>query len=94
MGAVSNDPKKLAYYAGFYKSIHAAGAARIKDTEQTDSDFEDTIGVDVKKDIDNVVEGDSATKQGFPETLPNTGPMCVIGMTSEAAEMGDAEVKN
>ncbi|BDD59002.1 hypothetical protein MAP00_004237 [Monascus purpureus] len=27
MGALSNDPEKLAYYSGFYKSIQAAGAA-------------------------------------------------------------------
>jgi hypothetical protein len=128
MGAMSNDPKKLAYYAGFYKSVQAAGAAvisrldavktpyasmfasswalmagsllvalpvyiwRIKDTEQTDSDFEDVVGVDTKKDVDDVVENRSATKHGFPETLPSTGPMGVIGMSSAAAEMGDNEV--
>jgi hypothetical protein len=27
MGALSNDPRKLAYFAGFYKSIQSAGAA-------------------------------------------------------------------
>jgi hypothetical protein len=27
MGALTNDPEKLAYYSGFYKSIQAAGAA-------------------------------------------------------------------
>lgn len=27
MGAMSNDPAKLAYYAGFYKSLQSAGAA-------------------------------------------------------------------
>ena len=25
MGAMSNDPRKLAYYAGFYKSIQSLG---------------------------------------------------------------------
>lgn len=128
MGAMSNDPKKLAYYAGFYKSIQAAGAAvvsrldavktpyasmfasswalmagsllvalpvyiwRIKNTEQTDSDFEDTIGVDVKKDVDDAAEDGLATKHEFPEPQPSTGPMGVIGMTSETAEMGDTVV--
>ena len=29
MGAMSNDPRKLAYYAGFYKSIQAVGATTI-----------------------------------------------------------------
>ncbi|KZV61244.1 MFS general substrate transporter [Peniophora sp. CONT] len=29
MGAMSNDPNKLAYFAGFYKSIQSAGAAGI-----------------------------------------------------------------
>ena len=29
MGALSNEPRKLAYYAGFYKSIQTAGAAVI-----------------------------------------------------------------
>jgi hypothetical protein len=29
MGAMSNDPRKLAYYAGFYKSIQAVGATAI-----------------------------------------------------------------
>jgi hypothetical protein len=29
MGALSNDPRKLAYFAGFYKSIQSAGAAVI-----------------------------------------------------------------
>ncbi|KAJ7638519.1 MFS general substrate transporter [Roridomyces roridus] len=29
MGAMSNDPSKLAYFAGFYKSIQSAGAAGI-----------------------------------------------------------------
>jgi len=29
MGAMSNDPAKLAYFAGFYKSIQSAGAAGI-----------------------------------------------------------------
>jgi len=27
MGALSNDPRKLAYFAGFYKSLQSAGAA-------------------------------------------------------------------
>lgn len=27
MGALSNDPRKLAYFAGFYKGIQSAGAA-------------------------------------------------------------------
>lgn len=27
MGAMSNDPSKLAYFAGFYKSIQSAGGA-------------------------------------------------------------------
>jgi len=27
MGALSNDPRKLSYFAGFYKSIQSAGAA-------------------------------------------------------------------
>lgn len=29
MGAMTNDPRKLAYYAGFYKSIQAVGATTI-----------------------------------------------------------------
>ena len=29
MGAMTNDPRKLAYYSGFYKSIQAVGAAVI-----------------------------------------------------------------
>ena len=29
MGTLSNDPRKLAYFAGFYKSIQSAGAAVI-----------------------------------------------------------------
>jgi hypothetical protein len=29
MGALSNEPRKLAYFAGFYKSIQSAGAAVI-----------------------------------------------------------------
>ncbi|PBK79883.1 hypothetical protein ARMGADRAFT_102562 [Armillaria gallica] len=29
MGAMSNDPSKLAFFAGFYKSIQSAGAAEI-----------------------------------------------------------------
>ncbi|KAJ6553314.1 major facilitator superfamily domain-containing protein [Mycena capillaripes] len=29
MGAMSNDPKKLAYFTGFYKSIQSAGAAGV-----------------------------------------------------------------
>jgi hypothetical protein len=29
MGAMSNDPRKLAYYAGFYKSIQAVGSTII-----------------------------------------------------------------
>jgi hypothetical protein len=27
MGAISNDPAKLAYFTGFYKSLQSAGAA-------------------------------------------------------------------
>lgn len=27
MGALSNDPRRLAYFAGFYKGIQSAGAA-------------------------------------------------------------------
>lgn len=27
MGALSNEPRKLAYFAGFYKGIQSAGAA-------------------------------------------------------------------
>jgi len=29
MGAMSNDPRRLAYYTGFYKSIQAVGATAI-----------------------------------------------------------------
>lgn len=29
MGALTNDPRKLAYYTGFYKSIQAIGATVI-----------------------------------------------------------------
>lgn len=29
MGAMSNDPAKLAHYAGFYKSLQSAGAAGV-----------------------------------------------------------------
>jgi len=29
MGAMSNDPARLAYFAGFYKSVQSAGAAGV-----------------------------------------------------------------
>lgn len=37
MGAMSNDPRKLAYYAGFYKSIQAVGATTISKLDAVSS---------------------------------------------------------
>ncbi len=130
MGAMTNDPKKLAYYAGFYKSIQAVGATvvsdldsikkpyvsmfasswalmagsllvalpvyiwRIKNTEWTDSDEDGDVVVEGSAAGESSVEAVHHTKHPkFPDTLPGTGPMGVMGMTSEAAELGDEEVK-
>jgi hypothetical protein len=40
MGALSNDPRKLAYFTGFYKSIQSAGAAVIWRVDALKAPFE------------------------------------------------------
>ncbi|KAI5925888.1 MFS general substrate transporter [Camillea tinctor] len=44
MGAMANDPRKLAYYSGFYKSIQAAGAAVISKLDADKVPFVVTFG--------------------------------------------------
>jgi len=39
MGAMSNEPRKLAYFAGFYKSIQSAGAAVIWRVDALEAPF-------------------------------------------------------
>ena len=41
MGALSNDPRKLAYFAGFYKSIQSAGAAVVWRIDAIGVSFQD-----------------------------------------------------
>ncbi|PFH48206.1 hypothetical protein AMATHDRAFT_180859 [Amanita thiersii Skay4041] len=43
MGAMSNDPAKLAYFAGFYKSIQSAGAAGIWRVDAQQKPFMDVF---------------------------------------------------
>ena len=138
MGAMTNSPKKLAYYAGFYKSIQAVGATiisrldalkypyanlfasswalmagsllvalpvylwRIKDTELTDSDFDDASleGVEAPETIEGEHGHEKShhhthstvSGSGQPATLPATGPMGVMGAASDAAELGDQPI--
>lgn len=40
MGALSNDPRKLAYFAGFYKGIQSAGAAVVWRLDAVKTSFE------------------------------------------------------
>ena len=40
MGALSNDPRKLAYFAGFYKGIQSAGAAVVWRLDAVKTPFE------------------------------------------------------
>ena len=40
MGALSNDPRKLAYFAGFYKGIQSAGAAVVWRMDAVQYSFE------------------------------------------------------
>ncbi|KAK5324186.1 hypothetical protein LTR93_004973 [Exophiala xenobiotica] len=44
MGAMSNDPRKLAYYAGFYKSIQAVGATAISKLDAEKVSFHINFG--------------------------------------------------
>lgn len=44
MGALSNDPRKLAYFAGFYKGIQSAGAAVVWRMDATKHSFETLFG--------------------------------------------------
>ncbi|KAI1082718.1 MFS general substrate transporter [Whalleya microplaca] len=44
MGALSNDPRKLAYYAGFYKSIQAVGATAISKLDADKVPFDINFG--------------------------------------------------
>lgn len=37
MGSLTNDPRKLAYYTGFYKSVQALGAAAISKLDAVSS---------------------------------------------------------
>ena len=43
MGALSNDTRKLAYFAGFYKSIQSAGAAVIWRVDALKAPFQATF---------------------------------------------------
>lgn len=44
MGALSNDPRKLAYFAGFYKGIQSAGAAVVWRMDATKAGFDVLFG--------------------------------------------------
>ncbi|KAI5810151.1 major facilitator superfamily domain-containing protein [Peziza echinospora] len=44
MGALSNDPRKLAYFAGFYKGIQSAGAAVVWRLDATGHSFDSLFG--------------------------------------------------
>ncbi|KAH9995362.1 MFS general substrate transporter [Xylariaceae sp. FL0662B] len=44
MGAMSNDPRKVAYYAGFYKSIQAVGAAVVSKLDADKVSFDINFG--------------------------------------------------
>jgi len=44
MGALSNDPRKLAYFAGFYKGIQSAGAAVVWRLDAVKTPFEGLFG--------------------------------------------------
>lgn len=44
MGALSNDPRKLAYFAGFYKGIQSAGAAVVWRMDATGASFDALFG--------------------------------------------------
>lgn len=44
MGALSNDPHKLAYFAGFYKGIQSAGAAVVWRMDATKHSFDSLYG--------------------------------------------------
>ncbi|KAF8474633.1 hypothetical protein BDZ91DRAFT_711380 [Kalaharituber pfeilii] len=44
MGALSNDPRKLAYFAGFYKGIQSAGAAVVWRMDATQVSFDALFG--------------------------------------------------
>jgi hypothetical protein len=44
MGALSNDPRKLAYFAGFYKGIQSAGAAVVWGIDTGNASYRSLFG--------------------------------------------------
>src|SRR6266849_2012015 len=106
MGAMSNDPRKLAYYVGFYKSIQAAGAAIISALDANKYPFVNlfascwalmagallcALPVFLWRIKDTEVV-DSDVEDFNEKTMVPTGPMGVMAVAGEMAERGDAPV--
>jgi hypothetical protein len=104
MGAMSNDPRKLAYYAGFYKSIQAVGATTITaldaDKYPFISEFASSwalmagalicaLPVFIWRIKDTEIM-ESDTEDFAEKTVVGSNPMAVSGM---AAELGDHEAR-
>lgn len=107
MGAMSNDPRKLAYYAGFYKSIQAVGATTITALDANKYPFVNgfasswalmagalicALPVFLWRIKDTeVVESD--TEHFNEKIIVATGPMGVMAVLGGAAELGDHAVQ-